>query len=322
MKLRLQHHLAAFAGLLVCCLAAVAGDLVLQPVKVSAHVWFFQGDSGMASAANQGYMSNAGFVVTDDSVILFDALGTPVLGEAMLTAIKKITSKPVKRVIVSHYHADHIYGLQALKAHKVEIWAHQNGRAYLNSDIAVERLAQRRSELFPWVDEKTRVIGADRWLDFKGGPVIAFETGGIRFRVIDSSGAHSAEDIMLYVENDGVLFAGDLFFTGRIPFVGNADSRAWLAAMDRMLDTHPKIVLPGHGAASSNPLADMTLTRDYLTYLREKMGAAAEEMTGFEQAYQQTDWKRFEKVPAFAQANRLNAYGTYILMEQESLNKK
>jgi len=310
------------AVLLGWCIAASAGDVVLKPIKVSEHTYYFRGDAAMASAANQGFMSNAGFVVTNDSVIVFDALGTPVLGQAMLDAIKKITPKPVKRVIVSHYHADHIYGLQALKAQKVEIWAHANGRAYLNSDIAVQRLAQRRTELFPWVDEKTRVVAADRWLDFKGSPVIAFETGGVRFRIIDSSGAHSPEDIMLYVENDGVLFAGDLFFTGRIPFVGNADSGVWLAVMGRMLETRPKLVIPGHGAASDNPLADMTLTRDYLTYLREKMGAAAQEMVGFEEAYKQTDWKRFEKVPAFAGANRLNAYGTYILMEQESLKKK
>ena len=310
------------AVLLGWCLAAGAADVVLKPLRVSEHVYYFRGDSAMASVANQGFMSNAGFVVTNDSVIVFDALGTPVLGQAMLDAIKKITPKPVKRVIVSHYHADHIYGLQALQGRKVEIWAHANGRAYLDSDIAVQRLAQRRTELFPWVDEKTRVVAADRWLDFQNGPVIAFESGGLSFRIIDSSGAHSAEDIMLYVENDRVLFAGDLFFTGRIPFVGNADSGVWLAMMDRILETHPKLVIPGHGTASRKPLVDMKLTRDYLTYLREKMGTAAQEMLGFEEAYTQTDWKRFETVPAFAGANRLNAYGTYILMEQESFKKK
>ena len=66
-------------------------------------------------------------------------------------------------------------------------------------------------------------------------------------KLIDASGAHSHEDIMMYVEEDEVLFAGDLYFTGRIPFVGDADSAAWLVALDSMLDVDPKVVIPGHG---------------------------------------------------------------------------
>jgi glyoxylase-like metal-dependent hydrolase (beta-lactamase superfamily II) len=119
-----------------------------------------------------------------------------------------------------------------------------------------------------------------------------------------------------------VLFAGDLFFSGRIPFVGNADSKAWLAAMDQMLQVQPRVVIPGHGAASDHPQESMQLTRDYLTYLRQVMGRAADDMTNFDQAYQQVDWSRFAKYPSFEQANRLNAYGTYLLMEQETLDRK
>ena len=301
---------------------AAEGDKVLMAISVSPHVYYFQGDAGMASSSNQGFMSNAGFVVTDNGVVVFDSLGSPVLGAAMITAIRKITSVPIKRVIVSHYHADHIYGLQAFKAIGAEIWAHQNGRAYLASDVAVARLAERRVSLFPWVDDKTRVLAADKWLDFTGHKVIPFTMGGIHFQLIDVSGAHSDEDIMLFVEDDSVLFAGDLYFTGRIPFVGNANSRVWLTALNHMLEVKPKIVIPGHGAKSTDPAADLRLTKDYLTYLRKVMGTAVADMTGFEEAYAKTDWSKFAAYPAFAQANRLNAYGTYILMEQESLEKK
>jgi glyoxylase-like metal-dependent hydrolase (beta-lactamase superfamily II) len=266
-------------------------------------------------------MSNAGFVVTGDGVVVYDALATPALGEAMIAAIRKVTNKPIRQVVVGHYHADHIYGLQALKKTGALIVAHQNGRAYLNSDIAQQRMAQRRAELFPWVDDDTVLVPADRWLDFGDGKPKHFALGGLHFRIIDSSGAHSPEDIMLFVEEDKVLFAGDLYFTGRIPFVGNADSKVWLQAMDRMLDVQPKTVIPGHGLASTNTQQDMTLTRTYLLYLREKMGAAVREMQDFEDAYKQTDWSAFERYPSFEQANRLTAFGTYILMEQESLQK-
>ncbi|HYD61605.1 MAG TPA: MBL fold metallo-hydrolase [Noviherbaspirillum sp.] len=302
--------------------ATAVPDIELQPVKVSPHVYYFRGESGMASKANKGFMSNAGFVVTDDGVVVFDALATPALGDAMLKAIKRITPQPVKRVIVSHYHADHFYGLQALKAQGAEVWAHENGRAYLQSDIAQERLRQRRAALSPWVDENTRLIGADRWLSFKDEKTVSFELGGTRFRIIESSGAHSAEDVMLFVEDDGVLFAGDLFFTGRIPFVGDANSKVWLAALDRMLEVKPRIVVPGHGSASDKTMQDMQLTRDYLIFLRKKMGEAVADMVPFDEAYSKVDWGRFEKYPAFQQANRLNAYGTYLLMEKESLGKE
>lgn len=293
--------------------------LTLKPIQVSPQVYYFGGDSSMASAANKGFMSNAGFVVTQDGVVVFDALGTPPLGAAMLDAIAKVTDQPVKRVIVSHYHADHTYGLQALKQAGVEVWAHTKGQEYLNSELAQERLAQRREALAPWVDENTKLVPADRWLDFADGKTIPFSMGGMTFQLIDVSGAHSDDDIMMYVQDEGVLFAGDLYFTGRIPFVGDADSKTWLAALDSMLDVNPKIVIPGHGASSTKPQEDMELTRRYLLFMREKMGAAVEEMTDFEEVYASTDWSQFESYPAFEDANRINAYGQYLVMERESL---
>lgn len=309
-------------GLLAGETAAAADELRLQPIQVSPHVYYFHGQSGMASAANHGFMSNAGFVVTGDGVVVFDALATPVLGEAMVKAIRTVTPQPIRRVIISHYHADHFYGSQALKAQGAEIWAHEHGKNYLDSDAARERLAQRRVALNPWVNDKTRLVPADRWLNFSETPTIQFEMGGMHFRIIDTSGAHSPDDIMLAVDEDSMLFAGDLFFTGRIPFVGDADSKVWLGALDRMRELKPKVVVPGHGEASATPLKDMQLTRDYLMFLRRKMGEAVAEMMPFEEAYAKVDWRRFEAYPAFQAANRINAYGTYILMEKESLQQK
>lgn len=311
--------LACAGAMLLAAPAARAGQIVLTPVKVSQHVYYFRGGSGMADTGNQGFMSNAGFVVTGDGVLVFDALGTPALGAAMVRAIRTVTPQPIRRVIVSHYHADHFYGLQALKGQGVQVWAHERARTYLSSDLAATRLAQRKTALAPWVDDKTRLVPADRWLDFSGGQTIAFEMGGLHFRIIDMSGAHAPDDIMLAVDEDKVLFSGDLFFTGRIPFVGDADSKVWLKALDKMLEMRPSLVVPGHGDMSRVPEQDLQLTRSYLTFLRRVMGEAVAELVSFDEAYSKVDWSAYEKYPAFAQANRLNAYGTYLLMEQESL---
>ena len=318
-----RHRLPSPALLVLLALAlAVASaaraqdDIVLTPKQVAPRTWFFQGEAGMASAQNKGFMSNAGFVVTGDGVVVFDALGTPALGRAMLAAIRRITPQPVKRVIVSHYHADHFYGLAAFKDAGAEIWAQRRAEAYLTSGQASDRLAQRRLDLFPWVDDKTRIVTPDVWLDGDTD----FRLGGITFRVLYAEGAHSPEDVMMYVVEERVLFAGDLLFAGRVPFVGTADSKGWLKAMDKMIAVKPAIVIPGHGAASTNVERDLVLTRDYLVYLRETMGRAVADLDSFDDAYARTDWSKFKGLPAFEQANRINAYGTYLLMEQEALN--
>ena len=319
----LPHHLLAHAAYLAALLAiaataatsAASQEITLVPQRISEHCWFFQGEAGMASAGNKGFMSNAAFVVTNDGVVVFDALGTPALGRAMIVAIGKVTKQPIKRVIVSHYHADHIYGLQEFKKLGAEIWAHRKAQQYLESTQAVDRLLQRRAELFPWVDDNTKIVPPDVWLDGDTD----FRQGGLTFRILYSEGAHSPEDILLQVVEDRVLFAGDLLFAGRVPFVGNADSKGWLKAMDKMIAVQAVVVIPGHGPTSKDVARDLTLTRDYLLYLRETMGRAVKAMDSFDEVYASTDWSRFKSLPAFEQANRSNAYGTYLTMEQEEL---
>lgn len=317
-----MNMLRPLIGLIVTVLSFIAASsasaddaIQLTPIQVGEHSWYFQGEAGAASAANKGFMSNAGFVITSDQVVVFDTLGTPALADAMIRAIRALTDRPIKLVVVSHYHADHVYGLQAFKAVGAEIWANRRAAIYLASDVARQRLAQRQEELFPWVNEDTRLLAPDRELDASE----AFERGGVRFRLIDAHGSHAPDDMMLFVENDGVLFSGDLFFDGRVPFVGDANTRQWLKALDNMLDSQPGVVVPGHGHASKTPQNGITLTRDYLIDLRQKMGDAVADLTDFDTAYEAADWSRWAALPAFKAANRINAYNVYIQMEQEAL---
>jgi glyoxylase-like metal-dependent hydrolase (beta-lactamase superfamily II) len=289
----------------------------VEPVKVTARAWYVQGKPGVASAANEGYNSNAGFVVTDEGVVVIDALGSPALGNALLQAIRKVTPKPVRRVIVTHYHADHFYGLKPFKDAGADVWAHRAAREYLTSGEAERRREQRSRDLFPWVQEGMALLEADRWLDADE----AFTFGGVRFEIQHFGPAHSPEDIVIVVPQEGVVYSGDILFTGRIPFVGEADSKSWLARIGRLIDLKPRLLVTGHGEVSRDPLRDLVLTRDYLTFIRAEMGKAVEEFVPFEDAYRRTDWGRFAKLPAFEAANRVNAYGTYLLMERESLGK-
>jgi glyoxylase-like metal-dependent hydrolase (beta-lactamase superfamily II) len=304
------------AGWLALCVALGAqadeARLVAQPVVPG--VWFFQGVPALGSAANRNFISNAAFVVTDDGVIVIDALGSPRLAEEMLSEIRRVTTQPVRHVIATHYHADHVYGLQTFQAAGASIVAHATAREYLNSDTAQLRLQASREELAPWVDAQTRLVPADRWIE---GDELVLRSGSFDFVIRRVGPAHTPEDLVVFVPKLGVLFSGDLFFRGRIPFVGQADSRQWIRSLERLMEFKPRLVVPGHGPVSQDPLADLQLTRDYLVHLRRTMGEAARNLEPFDEAYQKADWSRFETLPLFRAANRMNAYNTYLLMEQQ-----
>lgn len=282
--------------------------------QVSASAWYVEGVSALGSPANQNFISNAAFVVTPGGVVVIDALGSPALAVRLIAEIRKITNQPITHVIATHYHADHIYGLQTFKAQGAHIIAHRAARVYLNSETARLRLEASRQQLAPWVDENTHLVEADEWIDGDKEIVV----GGVHFQIKPVGPSHTPEDLTVYMPAEKVLFAGDLVFRSRIPFVGQADSRHWIVAIDNLLAFDTKVIVPGHGPLSTEARKDMQLTRDYLVYLRATMGQAAKNLEPFEDAYKATDWSQFEHLPLFRVANRMNAYNTYLLLEHET----
>lgn len=292
---------------------AFGPDLRLEPQALAPDVYLIQGQPALGSADNANFISNAAFVVTPEGVVLIDALGSPPLAERLREAIARITPLPVRLVLVTHYHADHVYGLQAFADRGARIVAHAAGRDYLRSELAARRLADSRLTLAPWVDEDTRLVPAHTWVD--RDTVLDF--GGLRFELLPAGPAHTPDDLLIHLPQRGLAFAGDLVFRGRIPYVGQADSRGWIAALERLMDLPVTMLVPGHGPASPTPREDLALTRDYLQHLRQAMGRAARELEPFEEAYRQADWSRYAGLPLFDVANRLNAYNTYLLMERD-----
>lgn len=298
--------------------------LVVEQVP-GTKIFYSIGSPGIPGKENQGNTSNAGFVVTDDGVVVFDALGTPSLGWALLQDVQKQTNNKIRFVIVSHYHADHIYGLQVFKDHSGgEIVAQERAAEYTeNRETADERsdqrLDQRRDALSPWVNKDTRVVEPD--ITFKERMTIAL--GAKRLSLIYAGPAHSGSDIMMMVEPDGVLFAGDIVQNSRIPFMNSDDvnTSQWLKALDEVSALDPKFIIPGHGKPSAAAKEAISFTRDYIVYVRGAMGKAVESWTDFETAYDQTDWTKYKTIPAFGNNNRGNAYRIYLELESSQFKK-
>jgi glyoxylase-like metal-dependent hydrolase (beta-lactamase superfamily II) len=289
------------------------GTIQVKAIQVAPNTYFVQGVPEMGSKQNQNFISNAGFVVTPKGVVVIDALGSPVLAQKLIQEIRKVTKQKIVAVVLTHYHADHVYGLQEFKRLGATIYAQRDGLNYLASETAKQRLIASRIDFAPWVNENTRLVPADVWIDQSK----TITVGGVEFRISRVGPAHAPEDLIVFIPSEKVLFAGDLVFRGRIPFVGNADSRGWMSALDEIQKQNPKIVVPGHGSYSTNPLADITFTRNYLAYLREVMGPAARDLDPFEEAYAKADWSEYEGMPLFRAANRMNAYNVYLSIQAE-----
>lgn len=289
-------------------------DVEMTLRQVSEHVYFVEGVPGIATD-NEGFISNAGVIVTGAGVVVLDALGTPSLANKLLKKIRAITDEPIVRVVVSHYHADHIYGLQVFEDLDAEILAPVGAENYLESEHAQERLEERRFTLDPWVNENTRLVYPDQFLS-EG---TQFRLGDVNFIVTYVGNAHSEGDLTLYVEPDRVLFSGDIIFEGRVPFVGDANTRLWVQVLERMEREQLVALVPGHGGVAANPNDAISLTRRYLSFLRENMTAAVNDFTPFSEAYEAIDWKEFSELPAFEEANRRNAYQVYLSLEAELL---
>jgi len=289
--------------------------VAMELIQVSPHVYYVTGPPGTPTD-NDGFMSNSGVVITEEGVVVMDALGTPSLAYLLLSKIREITDKPVVKVITTHYHADHIYGLQVFKELGAEVIAPAGAKNYLEADSAQARLNERRESLFPWVDERTYLVKPDRYITEK----TQITLGGIDFLLIPLGSTHSDGDITIRIVQENVLFSGDLIFEGRVPFVAGSNIRNWIDNLLKLEAENYKIIVPGHGKASANPVDAINFTLGYLNILYKNMLAGVESLTSFEEAYGAMDLGIYENMPA-SRVNRMNAYSVYLGLEASSVEK-
>jgi len=209
--------------------------------------------------------ANAGFVVTEQGAVVVDTLDSPARGRAMAAAIAQQARRPVRFVVNTHHHSDHVFGNQAFDA---PIIAH-----YSLADELAESMARDLSPLAiaAWVSEHPEDVWLAEELEvrypnvlFDGQLVLDLPPHKL---ILQHLGGHTPDSTILDLPEQGVLFAGDLVFEGRVPFLRQANIAGTVRALSRLERLGPRQIVPGHGAVCD--MAYVTRVRGYLEALQD-----------------------------------------------------
>jgi glyoxylase-like metal-dependent hydrolase (beta-lactamase superfamily II) len=259
-----------------------------QLVKVAEGVY--------AAIAKPGGLGsgNAGFVIGDDGVLIFDTFLTPAALEELIGEIEKLTKLPIKFAVNSHYHLDHTGGNQVLTARGVPIIAHENvliwqttkNKRFLPAAAELEKRKADATKVLAALaedqkDQRAQYEKTLRRLDAMiaitlTNPTRTFKSGtmelqlGKRKVVLATFPGHTGGDVIALVPDANVVFTGDLGWSKTLPNLVDATVNDWIPTLDTMLKQHPKAkYVPGHGNVAEP--ADIKDFRDYLADLRSRV---------------------------------------------------
>ncbi|MGE3774511.1 MAG: MBL fold metallo-hydrolase [Gammaproteobacteria bacterium] len=230
---------------------------------------------------------NTGVVIGDDCVMVIDAQATPVMAQDVVRHIRTVTDKPLRHVVLSHYHAVRVLGASGYGA--------QNIIASRDTyDLIVERGAQdyqSEFERFPRLFQAVDSIPGLTW------PTIVFEReltlflGQTEVRLLQLGRGHTKGDTVAWLPRERVLFSGDLVEFNATPYTGDAYLRDWPATLDRIAALQPRALVPGRGDALQTPeqvAESLRGTRAFVTKMYESVRVARAAGKNLKQAYDET----------------------------------
>jgi glyoxylase-like metal-dependent hydrolase (beta-lactamase superfamily II) len=284
------------------------------PTRRLAHgVYAVLGDTGRGSEGR----SNAGFVVTRTGVVVIDALASPAQGKTLLRTIRTITPLPVRWLILTHHHPDHTFGAIVFKRAGAKVLAHPDRRT-LASEDGDDAL----------VSAWTGVLGLHEMQGFEFADTpdvpIAHDTTvtlGERTFEIDVPGtAHTPGDLVIWLPDARVLFAGDLLIEDGVAMVVDGSSGGLLTALDRLEALKPLAVMPGHGRIPAKPLELIRSTRCETLTLRAKMRGDVQQGVSMSRALASLPPADRDRPVSHNSRVRRNAVRIFAEMEQELLH--
>ena len=220
---------------------------------------------------------NTGIVIGDDAVMVIDTQATPAMAQDVIRRIREVTDKPIKYVVLSHYHAVRVLGASAYRPE--HIIASQDTR-----DLIVERGEQdKASEIgrFPRLFRDVESVPAGlTWptITFKGEMTLWL--GKLEVKLLQLGRGHTKGDTVVRLPQDKVLFSGDLVEFDATPYAGDAYFQDWPRTLDNIAALKPLALVPGRGAALQNEAEvakGLAGTKAFVSdlYASVKAGAAA-----------------------------------------------
>lgn len=212
---------------------------------------------------------NSGVIIGDDSVMVIDATATPVMAQGLIRAIRTVTDKPIRHVVLTHYHAVRVLGASAYAAEgAVNVFASRGTR-----ELIEERgQADMDSEIgrFPRLFQSAETIPGLTW------PTVVFEReltlylGSLEVRLMTLGAGHTKGDSIVWIPSQGICFSGDLVEFNAGVYTGDAHLAQWPATLDALQALKPQQLVPGRGPALKTPedsLAGIDYTRRWVQAL-------------------------------------------------------
>ncbi|MDB5559507.1 MAG: putative Metallo-beta-lactamase family protein [Enterovirga sp.] len=209
---------------------------------------------------------NSGVIVGDDGCIVFDAQATPAMAGSVIERVKSVTDKPIRYVVLSHYHAVRVLGASAYQAEGVVASAE-------TQRLIVERGQQDwDSEYgrFPRLFRDADSIPGLTWPNLTFSGRMSIHLGKREVQLMQLGAGHTSGDIVAWVPDAGVMFSGDLVEYHSACYCGDAKLRQWPRTLDAIRDFNPSAIVPGRGDAllGTRTVAEaVALTRDFVTTL-------------------------------------------------------
>ena len=211
---------------------------------------------------------NAGVVVGEDGVIVIDALATPFQAKRLLRFIRRVTRKPVKYLVLTHYHAVRVLGASAYGAR--EIIASEGTR-----ELIKERGAQdfkSEAQRFPRLFKKIETVPGLTWPTMTFDSGMTLRLGRRELRVMHLGRGHTKGDTVVWLPKERVLFSGDLVEQGAAPYCGDAYLTEWPMTLEKVRALGARKVVPGRGPALTTPEAVNAAIDGTQAFLRSLMG--------------------------------------------------
>jgi glyoxylase-like metal-dependent hydrolase (beta-lactamase superfamily II) len=219
---------------------------------------------------------NSGVVIGDDSVLIVDTTATPAMAQDLIAKIRSITDKPIKHVVLSHYHAVRVLGASAYAAEGAQNVIASRG----TYEMIVERgEADMKSEIerFPRLFAGVETVPGLTWPTLVFERAITLFLGKLEVRIMHLGAGHTKGDTVVWLPSQKVLFSGDLVEYEAACYCGDAQLEAWPATLDALRALGAEKLVPGRGPAligAGEVARGLDYTRDFVTTLYEQAKVA------------------------------------------------